>query len=83
VWTKEDIDSIGRQYLQWLHEIRHRGTFSKVAISFAKLVEAVKRDSSLGDLIDAWLEVRYHDLTSVSQISDSLTGSIARAFSYH
>jgi hypothetical protein len=68
MWTKEDIDSIGQQYLQWLHEIRHRGTFSRVAISFAKLVEAVKRDSSLRDLVDAWLEVRSYIHEDVSQI---------------
>jgi hypothetical protein len=57
VWAKEEIHQAGKQYLQWMHEIRHRGTFSKVALAFASVVDAVKTSEFLRDLADQWLEV--------------------------
>lgn len=59
VWSKEEVHDAGKQYLQWMHEIRHRGTFSKVALAFASLVDAVKTAPSLKDLAQRWLEVSY------------------------
>lgn len=64
VWTRDEVHSAGLQFLEWMHEIRHRGTFSKVALAFAQLVDAVKTTETLRGLADQWLEVS--DLPSIS-----------------
>lgn len=56
-WSREDVNAAGQQYLTWMHEIRHRGTFSKLAISFADLVQSVKKVPSLASLPLNWLDV--------------------------
>jgi hypothetical protein len=77
VWDKNEVYQAGLQYLQWMHEVRHRGTFSKVALAFASLVDAVKTAPSLRGLADIWLEV------SLKLKRASLADQPARAKSYH
>lgn len=62
IWSREDVDAAGERFLTWMHEVRHRGTFSKIAIAFASLVQSVKSVSALTDLPLAWLEVDFADL---------------------
>lgn len=57
MWTLQDVDMAGQSFLTWLHEIRHRGTFSHISNAFSRLVEIVKRDSSLKPLCYSWLKV--------------------------
>ena len=57
MWTDREIDAGGRRFLTWLHEIRHRGTFSKVAMALSRLVDAVKTVDSLRHLCVSWLQV--------------------------
>lgn len=57
IWDRQQVGEAGQRFLTWTHEIRHRGTFSKLATAFAGLVQAVKRVPSLADLPMAWLEV--------------------------
>ncbi|WWD20217.1 hypothetical protein CI109_104693 [Kwoniella shandongensis] len=68
VWSRDAVDEAGKSFLTWLHEIRHRGTFSKIALAFAHLVEIIRPIKSLGDLCDGWLR---HELTTIS--SDQLS----------
>lgn len=57
IWKHSDVDAAGKTFLTWMHEIRHRGTFSKLATAFGTLVQTVKRVKSLSDLPMFWLEV--------------------------
>lgn len=57
MWTLQDVDMAGQSFLTWLHEIRHRGTFSHISNAFSRLVEIVKRDPSLKPLCYSWLKV--------------------------
>lgn len=56
VWTKQEVDQAGRLFLTWLHEVRHRGTFSKIAPAFGSVVDVVRR-TELKDLVREWLDV--------------------------
>lgn len=40
-----------------MHEVRHRGTFTKLATAFASLVQVVKGQADLRDLCIQWLDV--------------------------
>jgi hypothetical protein len=40
-----------------MHEVRHRGTFTKLATAFASLVQVVKGSPELRDLCTEWLDV--------------------------
>jgi hypothetical protein len=40
-----------------MHEVRHRGTFTKLATAFAFLVQVVKGAPILRDLCTQWLDV--------------------------
>ena len=51
------MDQAGHFFLTWLHEIRHRGTFSKISLAFSRLVETSKAIESLIGLHRAWLDV--------------------------
>jgi hypothetical protein len=42
-----------------MHEVRHRGTFTKLATAFAYLVQAIKRVEALRDLCTSWLDVSH------------------------
>ncbi|ODO00815.1 hypothetical protein L198_03142 [Cryptococcus wingfieldii CBS 7118] len=55
IWSRSEVDSAGQTFLVWMHEIRHRGTFSKLASAFALLVEAVRPIDALADLCQGWL----------------------------
>lgn len=57
IWQKEEIDATGLQFLEWMREIRHRGTFSRVALALASLVDAVKKNEASRPLVDKWLTV--------------------------
>jgi hypothetical protein len=57
VWTIDEVDVAGRRYLQWLHDVRHKGTFSSIASAFQDVVDAVKKTPDLARLADHWLEV--------------------------
>ena len=57
MWTMQEVDLAGKRFLVWMHEIRHRGTFSKIAVAFTDLVEAVKGVENLKPLCDTWLQV--------------------------
>ena len=64
IWTVSDIDAAGRRFLTWLHEIRHRGTFSKVADSFYKTVAAVRTIEFLRPLCRSWLDLELNEITT-------------------
>ncbi len=57
IWNKDEVDKAGQFFLTLLHEVRHRGTFSKIALAFARLVDAVKSVEGLADLRRVWLDV--------------------------
>ncbi|WVO23120.1 uncharacterized protein IAS62_004465 [Cryptococcus decagattii] len=70
VWSVQDVSTAGETFLTWLHEIRHRGTFSKLANAFAQLVEAVRPIESLQNLCDDWLT---DELKAISSDQHSTT----------
>ncbi|WVQ66397.1 uncharacterized protein L199_004577 [Kwoniella botswanensis] len=70
IWTKDEINIAGECFLTWMHEIKHRGTFSKIAIAFAQLVEAVRPIPELRDLCEEWLQ---HDLRTIASDQHSTT----------
>ncbi|ORY34822.1 putative death-receptor fusion protein-domain-containing protein [Naematelia encephala] len=70
IWSREDVDRAGQCFLVWLHEIRHRGTFSKLANAFGRLVDCVKGVKNMDDLCVSWLE---HELETITQDSLSTT----------
>ena len=57
IWDRTDIDQAGYRFLTWMHEVRHRGTFTKLATAFASLVQVVKGVPALRDLCTEWLDV--------------------------
>lgn len=56
VWSPSEVDHAGHHFLTWLHEVRHRGTFSKIAPAFGWVVDVVRR-TDMKDLVKEWLEV--------------------------
>ncbi|ORX37814.1 putative death-receptor fusion protein-domain-containing protein [Kockovaella imperatae] len=64
IWSRDDIESAGKRLLSWLHEVRHRGTFSKIASSLARLVDSVYRIASLRPLVYSWLDLELETITS-------------------
>ncbi|KAK8849592.1 hypothetical protein IAR55_004927 [Kwoniella newhampshirensis] len=80
VWTKEEVNQAGRSFLTWLHEIRHRGTFSKIALAFAHLVEVIRPNESLRDLCDGWLD--YELITIKSDLHSITRRSAALPYSF-
>lgn len=60
VWSRSEVDHAGHHFLTWLHEVRHRGTFSKIAPAFGSVVEAVRRTESK-ELVKEWVEVSSTD----------------------
>lgn len=56
LWAREEVDRAGHHFLTWLHEVRHRGTFSKIAPAFGSVVEVVRR-TDMRELVKEWLEV--------------------------
>ncbi|WVF68582.1 hypothetical protein IAT40_003351 [Kwoniella sp. CBS 6097] len=70
VWTTEQVDQAGQFFLTWMHEIRHRGTFSKIASAFALFVEAVQPIPEFKVLCKGWLQ---HELTAISSDTHSTT----------
>lgn len=65
--TSEVATSFGDLYMRWLRHIRHRGTFSSLAVAFEKFLEspAVSRD-----LRTNWLEVCLPDVIPYQLTSD-------------
>lgn len=57
LWSREEVDEAGKTFLQWMHEIRHRGTFSAISSAFAELVATVKKVKNMSDLPALWLDV--------------------------
>jgi hypothetical protein len=57
IWDRIDVDQAGHRFLTWMHEVRHRGTFTKLATAFASLVQVVKGVPVLRDLCTQWLDV--------------------------
>jgi hypothetical protein len=57
IWNRAEVDQAGHRFLTWMHEVRHRGTFIKLATAFASLVQAIKRVPDLRDLCTIWLDV--------------------------
>jgi hypothetical protein len=57
IWDRTDVDQAGGRFLTWMHEVRHRGTFTKLATAFASLVQVVKGSPDLRDLCTEWLDV--------------------------
>lgn len=64
VWSVDEIRRAGFCFLTWLHEIRHRGTFSRIAPALASVCEAAKVRPELQDLVTEWLE---NELDTVSK----------------
>jgi hypothetical protein len=56
VWSKAEVDKAGLQFLTWLHEIRHRGTFARIAVVYGHMVDSVKAHQDLRDLVGQWLK---------------------------
>lgn len=54
----------GLTFLTWMHEVRHRGTFSKIAPALGLVVEAVKKHPEVRDLVDVWLG---HELDTIAE----------------
>jgi hypothetical protein len=63
IWDRTDVDQAGHRFLTWMHEVRHRGTFTKLATAFASLVQVVKGSPELRDLCTGWLDVSLSYLT--------------------
>lgn len=59
IWDRSEVDQAGHRFLTWMHEIRHRGTFTKLATAFASLIQAVKGIPDLRDLCTQWLDVSH------------------------
>jgi hypothetical protein len=57
IWDRTDVDQAGHRFLTWMHEVRHRGTFTKLATAFASLVQVVKGVPALRDLCTQWIDV--------------------------
>ncbi|WWC65932.1 uncharacterized protein I303_108554 [Kwoniella dejecticola CBS 10117] len=70
IWSKENVDRAGQLFLIWMHEIRHRGTFSKIASAFAQLIDAVRPVPELRSLCDEWLQ---HELRTIASDQHSTT----------
>jgi len=60
IWDRTDVDQAGHRFLTWMHEVRHRGTFTKLATAFASLVQVVKGVPDLRELCTQWLDVSPH-----------------------
>lgn len=58
VWSRSEVDHAGHHFLTWLQEVRHRGTFSKIAPAFGSVVDAVRR-TEMKDLVKEWLDVSF------------------------
>lgn len=63
LWSDDEIISSGDLFLIWLHEIRHRGTFSKLSLAFGRVIEVVRPfeevvDAGLAGCCMRWLLVR-------------------------
>ena len=63
IWDHTDVDQAGHRFLTWMHEVRHRGTFTKLATAFASLVQVVKGVPILRDLCTEWLDVSLSPLS--------------------
>ncbi|EIW71615.1 hypothetical protein TREMEDRAFT_27287, partial [Tremella mesenterica DSM 1558] len=63
IWSRKDVDQAGRMFTMWLREIRHRGTFSRIASSFALLVNVFKWCPQLVGLEEEWLEDEFTLIT--------------------
>jgi hypothetical protein len=55
-----------------MHEVRHRGTFIKLATAFASLVQAIKRVPDLRDLCTIWLDVSAQLSLDITAGTDAL-----------
>jgi hypothetical protein len=66
IWDRPDVDQAGHRFLTWMHEVRHRGTFTKLATAFSSLVQVVKGSAGLRDLCTRWLDVSLSYLSMVS-----------------
>ena len=64
IWTYQDIDAGGRRFLVWFHEVRHRGTFSKITSAFTRLVETLDGVSDLKPLCQIWLQAELDTISS-------------------
>lgn len=56
VWSTSEVDTAGLTFLTWLHEIRHRGTFSKIAPALGTIVQAVRQRADLKHLVNQWVD---------------------------
>ncbi|KAL1406561.1 hypothetical protein Q8F55_008267 [Vanrija albida] len=56
IWSRDEVHKAGRKFLVWLHEIRHRGTFSRIAPALGYVVDAVKPRKELAGLVELWVQ---------------------------
>lgn len=56
MWSETEVDAAGHTFLTWLHEIRHRGTFSKIAPALGAVVDAVRARPGMSHLAGRWLD---------------------------
>ncbi|BEI84050.1 hypothetical protein CcaverHIS002_0406540 [Cutaneotrichosporon cavernicola] len=80
VWSVAEVDAAGRTFLLWLHEIRHRGTFSRIAPAFGTVVDAVQRIPSLSYLVGEWVDSQL-DVVDEGKLS-TLRRSAALPFTF-
>ncbi|TXT12824.1 hypothetical protein VHUM_01225 [Vanrija humicola] len=80
IWNREDGNKAGRTFLIWLHEIRHRGTFSRIAPSLALVVDAVKPRKEFAGLVESWVEEEL-ETVALGQLS-TLRRSAALPYSF-
>ncbi|KAL7425015.1 hypothetical protein Q5752_000702 [Cryptotrichosporon argae] len=64
VWAAEDVDRSGRTFLLWLSEIRHRGTFAKIAPALGRLVDALRSVPGLHSTVSAWIDRELEAITT-------------------
>ncbi len=58
VITVEENAASGALFLEWLREIRHRGTFTSIVQSFESFLNVLRRLQVGKDMQMAWLKVR-------------------------
>ncbi|GMK53867.1 hypothetical protein CspeluHIS016_0104530 [Cutaneotrichosporon spelunceum] len=80
IWSVAEVDAAGRTFLLWLHEIRHRGTFSRIAPAFGTVVDAVRGIPSLAHLTGEWVDSQL-DVVAEGKLS-TLRRSAALPFTF-
>jgi hypothetical protein len=65
--TREEYESAGALFMEWLSQIRHRGAFSAVMPAFELLCSECFKDTTknIGTLPPQWLDVDSPSITLI------------------